>query len=100
MLGTLRQSRKGAALVAVLVAAGTAWLLPTGVAGAASPSDGRATFHDGNVVSCDQVGFPGDTLLGSEGGGQANGTVTEDDNFSVTVSGCQPSKARRVMRTG
>jgi hypothetical protein len=69
----------------VMVALCTAVIAPS--ASADTASDPRATFHDAaNATTCAEVGFPNDTILGSGGGPQANGTVTADANFSVTVS--------------
>jgi hypothetical protein len=74
----------GLPFLAVL-AIGAVVIAPTALADTAS--DDRATFHDAaNATTCADVGFPNSTILGSGGGGQANGTVTADANFSVTVS--------------
>jgi hypothetical protein len=76
---------KWAALLAVL--AGSIALVLPGTASADSPSDPRATFHDAaNATTCADVGFPSSTILGSGGSPQANGTVTADANYSVTIS--------------
>jgi hypothetical protein len=74
-------------LCSIIVAAGAAWLVPFGSAVADQVSDPRADFHDAaNVTTCAQVGFTGDTILGSSGNSQSNGTVTSDSFFSVTIS--------------
>ncbi len=57
-----------------------------GTAGADSPSDQRATFHDGNVTTCAEVGFGGDQILGSGGSGQSSGTVTQTPDGSIVVT--------------
>jgi hypothetical protein len=57
-----------------------------GTAGADSPSDQRATFHDGNATTCADVGFGGDQILGSGGSGQASGTVTQTPDGSIVVT--------------
>jgi hypothetical protein len=69
----------------VVLALGAVVIAPTALADTAS--DDRATFHDNaNITTCAQAGFPDDTILGSGGNPQANGTVTADANFSVTIS--------------
>jgi hypothetical protein len=74
-------------ICSIIVAAGAAWLVPFGSAIADTASDPRADFHDAaNVTTCAQVGFANDIILGSGGDSQANGTVTSDSFFSVTIS--------------
>ena len=73
-------------LVARLVTVGlvSAALVMAGFVGSASadsPSDPRAEFHEGNVTTCADVGFPNDTILfvnGANDGADANvsGTVS------------------------
>jgi hypothetical protein len=65
--------------VAALAAGFTVAL--SGVASADSASDGRATFHDGNATTCEDVGFPDSTQVGADGNGSA-----DDDNVSGEVS--------------
>jgi len=53
-----------------------------GTAGAAEPSDDRATFHEGNATTCSDVGFPNDTILfvnGANDGSDANVSGTVGD---------------------
>jgi hypothetical protein len=69
----------------VLVTLMTVALAAVAVVGTAladSPSDPRATFHEGNATTCADVGFPGDTILFVNGAN--NGS---DANVSGTVSG-------------
>ena len=46
-----------------------------------TPSDPRATFHEGNVVTCAGAGFPGRIQMGSPSNGNAS-----DPNVSGTVA--------------
>lgn len=57
---------------------------------AASPSDDRAEFHDGNVTQCDEIdGVPEDHVqvsgLGANGAGDANVEGTVDDGKRLNV---------------
>jgi hypothetical protein len=80
----VRRLAWGVPLLAAL-AVGAVVIAPMALADSAS--DNRATFHDkSNATTCADVGFPNDTLLGSGGQSQTNGTVTKDANFSVTIS--------------
>ena len=54
--------------------------------GAASPSDGRATFHSGNVVNCGQVGFAGSQTAFGNG---ANPITAGGFTTTITGSGTQ-----------
>jgi hypothetical protein len=53
----------------------------SGVATADSPSDERATFHDGNVTTCEGAGFGDSTQVGADGNGSA-----ADENVSGAVA--------------
>jgi hypothetical protein len=75
---TLGRKRAAAVVVAAL-AAGSSLLIGQVANGAVTPVEGNAT-------TCAQVGFSGSTILGSNGGGQANGTVTSDSVVEVTIS--------------
>jgi hypothetical protein len=81
MQRTLR-ARVVGSVSAIALVAGLTVALSAGSAGAASPSDPRADFHSGNVVTCAQIGFPDSTLA------FAKGTASIDDgNVSGEVVG-------------
>jgi hypothetical protein len=73
----------------LLVGALFAGVATTIASAAPSPDDPRAELVDpGNATTCAGVGFPNDLIVGSNGGGQASGTVTtsSDGRISVTIS--------------
>jgi hypothetical protein len=83
------RSRAGMALAA---AAGTVLLASAGYA--AQPSDPRATFHDGNVVTCDQIGLPAEFQLSSPSNNNSSDTflagtvvpLTQGDALNVAIT--------------
>jgi hypothetical protein len=85
--GVQKPRRVGSWLVTTgLLGAALAMFAFIGTAGADSPSDPRATFHDGNATTCADVGFGGDQILGSGGSGQPSGTVTQTPDGSIVVT--------------
>jgi Domain of unknown function (DUF5979) len=72
--------RKGRAIfAATMMTAGSLFFAGTVANGAVVPVDGNAT-------TCADVGFPGSTILGSNGGGQGDGTITGNAVVEFTIS--------------
>lgn len=70
-----------ASVVGVVALAAGMTVAMTGIAGADTASDGRADFSDGNVTTCEGVGFPDSTQVGADANGSAS-----DANVSGEVS--------------
>jgi hypothetical protein len=90
---TLRARIAGSVGV-VALAAGMS-LAFTGVAAADTPSDARATFHEGNATTCDDVGFGDSVQVGADG--NASASDSEVSGVVVTNAGTiQPGQGEEV----
>jgi hypothetical protein len=74
----------GSAVAALALLAGV--FATTFASAAPSPDDPRAELGSGNPKTCADVGFAGDQILGSGGGGQSSGTVTQTPDGSIVVT--------------
>src|SRR4051812_8597212 len=76
--GCLLMMSAGGLLVGIIGAApGNAQVIAIEDLLRSSPSDARATFHDGNAVLCGQVGFPNDDQVGAfRNNGASDGNVS------------------------
>lgn len=86
-MGWERISRKTLGAIGVIaLTSGALVMTMVTPGGAASASDGRATFHSGNVVNCGQVGFPGSQTAFANG---ANPITAGGFTTTITGSGTQ-----------